>query len=104
MAVTAKVTRLQTETEIAVLQVQVKALDEKVDELKLEVKDLHECLDRNMTETKEILKNFQDSNEKSHADLVDKVSGIEKLKWMLMGAAAIIGATGLETVQMFLSA
>lgn len=86
----------QAETEIAVLQVQFKNLDEKIDDLKVEVKDLHDCLDRNMDETKIILKEFQEANNKSHDELVEKFASLEKIKWMLMGAAAVLGATGVE--------
>ena len=93
----------QTVTDVAVLQLQVSNLNDKVDELKSDVKDLHDCLDRNMTETREFLKEFQESQTKQHEELADKVSSIEKIKWMLMGAAAILGATGLEAVQMFLA-
>lgn len=93
----------QTITDVAVLQLEVRNLHDKVDELKADVKDLHDCLDRNMVETREFLKEFQDSQTKQHEDLADKVSGIEKIKWMLLGAAAILGATGIEAVQMFLA-
>lgn len=86
----------QAETEIAVLQVQFRNMDEKIDDLKVEVKDLHDCLDRNMEETKIILKEFQETNKKSHDELTEKISSIEKIKWMLMGAAAVLGATGVE--------
>jgi uncharacterized coiled-coil DUF342 family protein len=93
----------QAETEIAVLRVRFDVLDEKIDDLKAEVKDLHDCLDRNMDETKVILKEFQDNNKKSHDELAEKISHIEKLKWMLMGAAAVLGATGVEAIQMLLA-
>ncbi len=93
----------QTVTDVAVLQLEVRNLHDKVDELKTDVKDLHDCLDRNMVETREFLREFQDSQTKQHEELADKVSSIEKIKWMLMGAAAIAGATGLEAVQMFLA-
>lgn len=86
----------QAETEIAVLQVRINVIDEKVDELKSEVKDLHDCLDRNMDETKNILKEFQEENKKSHDELAEKIGSMEKIKWMLMGAAAVLGATGVE--------
>ena len=93
----------QTVTDVAVLQSEVRNLHDKVDELKTDVKDLHDCLDRNMAETREFLKEFQDSQTKQHEELADKVSSIEKIKWMLMGAAAILGATGVEAVRMFLT-
>ena len=93
----------QTVTDVAVLQLEVSNLHDKVDELKTDVKDLHECLDRNMTETREFLEKFQAQQSEQHEELADKVSSIEKIKWMLMGAAAIVGATGIEAVQMFLA-
>lgn len=92
----------QAETEIAVLQVRINVIDEKVDELKAEVKDLHDCLDRNMDETKVILKEFQEANKQSHDELAEKLGNMEKIKWMLMGAAAVLGATGVEAFKMFL--
>jgi FtsZ-binding cell division protein ZapB len=102
MAATAKNFE-QTVTDVAVLQLEVSNLHEKVDELKLDVKDLHDCLDRNMAETKQLLKEYSDIATKQHEELSDKVSGFEKIKWMLMGAAALIGATGVEAIQMFLA-
>ena len=93
----------QTVTDVAVLQLQVSNLNDKVDELKTDVKDLHECLDRNMSETKEFLEKFQEQQTRQHEEIAEKVSSIEKIKWMLMGAAAILGATGVEAVQMFLT-
>lgn len=103
MAATARKRFEQTVTDVAVLQSEVRNLHEKVDELKIDVKDLHDCLDRNMAETREFLERFQSQQTEQHSELADKVSSIEKIKWMLMGAAAILGATGVEAVQMFLT-
>ena len=103
MATAVRKTFEKTVTEVAVLQSEVKNLHEKVDELKIDVRDLHDCLDRNMNETREFLEKFQAESNKQHNELADKVSSIEKIKWMLMGAAAILGATGVEAVQMFLT-
>jgi len=90
----------QAETEIAVLQVRINVIDEKVDELKFQVKDLHDCLDKNMDETKTILRELETTNRKSHDELADKLASMEKIKWMLMGAAAVLGATGVEAFKM----
>ena len=103
MATAVRKTFEKTVTEVAVLQSEVNNLHEKVDELKIDVRDLHDCLDRNMNETREFLEKFQAESNKQHNELADKVSSIEKIKWMLMGAAAILGATGVEAVQMFLT-
>lgn len=93
----------QAETEIAVIQVRLDNIDEKMSDLRSEVKDLHDCLDRNMDETKLILKEFQDSNKKSHDSLEEKISSMEKIKWMLMGAAAVLGASGVEAFKMIIN-
>jgi FtsZ-binding cell division protein ZapB len=103
MATTVRKKFEQTVTDVAVLQLEVNNLHEKVDELKIDVRDLHDCLDRNMNETREFLEKFQAESNRQHNELADKVSSIEKIKWMLMGAAAILGATGVEAVQMFLT-
>jgi FtsZ-binding cell division protein ZapB len=104
MAATVRAKKLeQTVTDVALLQLEVENLHEKVDELKTDVKDLHECLDRNMEETKTLMKEYNEISMKQHEELSEKVSGFEKIKWMLMGAAALLGATGVEAVQMFLS-
>jgi hypothetical protein len=55
-----------------------------------------------MDETKVILKEFQEANKKSHDELAEKLGNMEKIKWMLMGAAAVLGATGVEAFKMFL--
>jgi len=91
------------ETEIAVIQIRLNNIDDKMGELKSEVKDLHDCLDRNMDETKLILKEFQESNKKSHDSLEEKISSMEKIKWMLMGAAAVLGASGVEAFKMIIN-
>jgi chromosome segregation ATPase len=93
----------QAETEIAVIQVRLDNIDEKMGDLRSEVKDLHDCLDRNMDETKLILKEFQESNKKSHDSLEEKISSMEKIKWMLMGAAAVLGASGVEAFKMLIN-
>lgn len=103
MSVAARKKIEQTITDVAVLQLEVQNLSDKVDDLKTDVKDLHDCLDRNMLETRLFLKEFQDETNKQHEELSEKVSSFEKIKWMLMGAAAILGATGIEAIQMFLA-
>jgi polyhydroxyalkanoate synthesis regulator phasin len=100
--VTAVRKKIEHTVKVAILRTEVDNLHEKVDELKIDVRDLHDCLDRNMHETREFLEKFQAESNKQHTELSEKVSGIEKIKWMLMGAAAILGATGVEAVKMFL--
>jgi DNA-binding ferritin-like protein len=88
----------QTQTEIAVLQVQVKNIDEKVVELKEDLKSVHDCLDRNSEEMKQLIKEMQDSDNKAHAALSSKVSALEKWRWMMMGAGIVIGSLGFDAM------
>lgn len=83
-----------TETEIAILQVQFKNLDEKVDDLKEDLKDVRENIVSTTESTHNLLKSFQNNNDKAHRDLTSKISAIEKWRWMMMGAGVVIGALG----------
>ena len=92
----------QTQTDIAVLQVQVKNIEEKVGEIKEDLKSVHECLDRNSHEMKEMIKEMQESDSKAHASLANKVSSLEKWRWMMMGAGIVIGSLGFDTISKLL--
>jgi len=45
-----------------------------------------------------LIKELQDSNEKSHKALNDKVTALEKWRWMLMGAGVVIGSIGFDSL------
>ena len=87
-----------TKTEIAVLQVQVKNIEQDVSEIKSSIKEMHECLDRNATETRDMLKEMRDEDTKAHRELGSKISALEKWRWMMMGAGIVIGSLGFETI------
>jgi len=82
------------ETEIAVLQVQYKNLDEKVDDLKTDLKEVRENIVSTTESTQKMLRSFQEGNNKAHVDLTTKISALEKWRWMMMGAGVVIGALG----------
>lgn len=88
----------QTQTDIAVLQVQVKNIEDKVGEIKEDLRSVHECLDRNSHEMKEMIKEMQESDSTAHASLAQKVSSLEKWRWMMMGAGIVIGSLGFDTI------
>ena len=92
----------QTETEIAVLQVQYKNIDEKVDELKTDLKDLRTHLDTHTETTQNLIKEFQTANVASHKTMDTKISALEKWKWMLMGAGVLAGALGFPVIEKLL--
>ena len=82
----------QTETDIAVLQVQYSNLTEKVDDLKTGLKDLKNIIDDNNTVTQEMITAFQKINVESHNEMAKKITALEKWKWMLMGGGVLAGA------------
>lgn len=89
--------QVQPETEIAVLQVQVKNIEEKVGEIKYDLKQLHDAIDKNSEETRVMLKSMRDEDNTEHDKLSSKVSALEKWRWMMMGAGVIVGSIGFET-------
>lgn len=88
----------KAETDIAVLQVQYKNLDEKVDEVKAELKDIRDDMSRNNDATHSLIKEFQNSNVEAHNKMASKISALEKWRWMLMGAGVVIGALGYPAI------
>ena len=103
MAQTSTVQKLkETETEVAVLQVQYSHLNEKVEEIKTGLRDLTLHIDNHMEETHKLIKEFQDENKIQHAEVDKKVSSLEKWRWMLMGAGVVAGALGLPIIQKLL--
>lgn len=100
MAQTSAVQKLkQTETEVAVLQVQYSYLNEKVEDIKTGLKDLTLHIDNHMDETHKLIKEFQDENKKQHEETNKKVNALEKWRWMLMGAGVLAGALGFPVIQ-----
>jgi uncharacterized membrane protein len=99
---TSKVAKMQPETEIAVLQIQVKTLEEKIGELKVDLKSLHDAIESNADETRRMLKSMREQDVKEHSELASKISVLEKWRWMMMGAGIIIGSLGFPTVSAIL--
>jgi len=93
----------QAETDIAVLQVQVRNIEDKIDDVKVDIKDLRQSIEKGSEDTLNIIKELQTSNSESHEKLSEKVSTLEKMRWMLLGAAAVGGAMGFETFQMLVA-
>ena len=84
----------QTETEVAVLQVQYSYLNEKVEDIKTGLKDLNTHIDNHMESTHTLIKEFQEENKRQHDEVNKKVNALEKWRWMLMGAGILAGALG----------
>jgi uncharacterized coiled-coil DUF342 family protein len=92
----------QTETEVAVLQVQYAYLNEKVDDIKTGLKDLSTHIDEQTESTQNLIKSFQEENKKQHDTVNEKIASFEKWRWMLMGAGVLAGALGWPTLSSLL--
>jgi predicted nuclease with TOPRIM domain len=91
---------------ISVVEVQVANLDEKLDDIKVDVKELHDCLDRTGDDLKATLKHMHDDSCRQHNELAGKIVELEKSKQKLMmygmvGLAFIagLGWTGQLNIQ-----
>lgn len=92
----------QTETEVAILQVQYKNIEEKVDDLKTDLKDLRTHLDTHTESTQKLIKEYQKDNVVAHKTMENKISTLEKWRWMIMGAGLLAGALGFPAIEKLL--
>ena len=88
----------QAEADIAVLEVKVENIEEKIGMLKLDIKDLSNTFAQHAENEIEMIQDMQKSNELTYKSLAEKISNIEKWRWMLMGAGIVIGSLGYDTV------
>ena len=88
----------QTETEIAILQVQVSNIEDKVGEIKVDLKEVSSTSNKNAENTHKILKEMKEDSAAAHKSMSEKIGSLEKWRWMMMGAGIVIGSLGFETV------
>ena len=88
----------QTETDIAVLQVQVKNIEDKVGDIKDDLKDLQKSIDDHAETTANTLKEMQEASASAHKSMAEKISSLEKWRWMMMGAGIVLGTMGYDTL------
>ena len=91
------------DADIAVLQVEFKNLDSKFDaslaDVKADVKEVSEKLDKHNEGTHSLLREFQATNISQHADMAMKIAGLEKWRWMLIGAGCVLGGLGYSGIE-----
>jgi predicted nucleic acid-binding Zn-ribbon protein len=80
---------------IGIVETKVENLNEKMDHLKVDVKDMHDCLDRTRDDIKGQLKEMYDASCTQHAALAKEISTIksqrDKLIWTFAGIVAAGG-------------
>ena len=88
----------KTETEVAVLQVQVENITNDISEIKADIKDVNACIVKNNEDTHNFLKEMKEASANAHKAMSDKITALEKWRWMMMGAGVVIGSLGFDTL------
>jgi chromosome segregation ATPase len=65
---------------VAVVETKVQAIEEKIDDLKADVKQMHDCLDNTRDLLDKKLCEMADASNSQHAELASKIGDLEKIK------------------------
>jgi len=84
-----------TAERLGIVETKVANLDEKLDDLKLDVKEMHDCLDKTRDGLMGKLDEMYSASCTQHSELASKISELEKfrMKWVYMvaGGVAVLG-------------
>ena len=84
-----------TAERLGVVETKVANLDEKLDEIKVDVKDMHDCLDKTRDSVMAKLDDMYGASCEQHSELAKKITELErfKQKWIYMtaGGIAVLG-------------
>jgi SMC interacting uncharacterized protein involved in chromosome segregation len=77
---------------LGIVETKVLNLDEKIDNLKFDVKEMHDCLDKTRDELGVKLDAMYQASSQQHNELAKKISAMERLKdkWMYMFAGGMV--------------
>jgi chromosome segregation ATPase len=89
---------------VAIVETKVHAIEEKIDELKVDVKTMHDCLDNTRDLLDKKLCEMAEASNSQHAELADKIGDLEKIKnkyttYAMVGLAFAAGTGWLNSVQ-----
>jgi chromosome segregation ATPase len=80
---------------IGIVETKVENLSEKMDDLKVDVKDMHDCLDKTRDSLIEKLDEMYTASCDQHAELAKKINNLEQIRqkmvWMVAGGVAFAG-------------
>ena len=88
---------------VAVVETKVHQIEEKLDELKVGVKDMHDCLDQTRDLLDKKLCEMADQSNSQHADLYQKIVDLEKVKskitmYFMVGLAFAAGSGWINAI------
>ena len=84
-----------TAERLGIVETKVHTLDEKLDDLKVDVKDVHDCLDKTREGLTEKLNTMYDASCSQHKSLAEEINALksqrDKWVWTAAGAIAVMG-------------
>ena len=88
---------------VAVVETKVDQIEEKLDELKVGVKEMHDCLDNTRDLLAEKLSEMSTASEAQHNDLYKKINELERIKskvvmYSMVGLAFAAGAGWINAI------
>jgi predicted nucleic acid-binding Zn-ribbon protein len=88
---------------VAVVEIKVINIEEKIDDLKSDVRDMHDCLDNTRDLLDKKLCEMAEQSNSQHAELADKIGDLEKIKskftmYAMAGLAFAAGTGWLNSV------
>jgi len=80
---------------IGIVETRVENLSEKLDDLKVDVREMHDCLDKTRNDLKSQLEVMYNASCEQHAELAKKIGNLEQIRqkmiWMVAGGVAFAG-------------
>jgi chromosome segregation ATPase len=88
---------------VAVVEIKVEAINEKLSDIKADVKEMHDCLDQTRDLLDKKLCEMADQSNSQHADLYQKIGNLEKIKnkyttYAMVGLAFAAGTGWINAV------
>ena len=65
---------------VAVVEIKVEAINEKLSDIKRDVKEMHDCLDNTRELLSDKLKEMAEASNNQHSELAAKIGDLEKVK------------------------
>lgn len=80
---------------IGIVETRIDNLNEKIDNLKYDIKDVHDCLDKTRDDLTSQLEKMYNTSCSQHKEMANKITSLEETRekwiWTIVGAAAVIG-------------
>jgi uncharacterized coiled-coil protein SlyX len=90
---------------VAVVEIKVEAINDKLSDIKADVKEMHDCLDNTRDLLADKLKEMSEASNSQHSDLYAKIVELEKIKnkwttYAMVGLAFAAGTGWLNSVHL----